>query len=85
MQRNGKLIIVVQSKGINIAISLNKNILVFGGFEMAKKKYLKVTFLFIIIFYILVNLFWDESYKVENFFRIIAAINLIFILKEEFQ
>ena len=49
---------------------------------MTKMKYLKVIFLFIIISYIIVNIFWEDSYKVETFFRIIAAINLIFIIKE---
>lgn len=68
-----------------LLLKSDKVIGVKGGFEMMKKKYLKVTFLFIIIFYILVNLFWDQSYKVENLFKIIAAINLVLILKEEFQ
>lgn len=50
---------------------------------MEEKKYLKITFLLIIISYILVNLFWKDAYKVENFFRIIAAINLILIIIEK--
>ena len=49
---------------------------------MTKKKYLKVIFLFILVSYIIVNIFWEDSYKVETFFRIIASINLIFIIKE---
>lgn len=49
---------------------------------MTKKKYLKVIFLFILVSYIIVNIFWEDSYKVETFFRIIAAINLINIIKE---
>lgn len=49
---------------------------------MIKMKYLKVIFLFIIISYIIVNIFWKDAYKVETFFRIAAAINLIFIIKE---
>ncbi|WP_321378834.1 hypothetical protein [Trichococcus shcherbakoviae] len=49
---------------------------------MTKMKYLKVIFLVIIVSYIIVNIFWEDSYKVETFFRIIAAINLIFIIKE---
>jgi len=49
---------------------------------MTKMKYLKVVFLFIIVSYIIVNIFWEDSYKVETFFIIIAAINLIFIIKE---
>ena len=50
--------------------------------KMIKMKYLKVIFLFIIISYIIVNIFWKDAYKVETFFRIAAAINLIFIIKE---
>ena len=49
---------------------------------MTKMKYLKVIFLVIIVSYIIVNIFWEDSYKVETFFRIITAINLIFIIKE---
>ena len=50
---------------------------------MIKMKYLKVIFLFIIISYIIVNIFWKDAYIVETFFRIAAAINLIFIIKPE--
>lgn len=46
---------------------------------MTKMKYLKVIFLFIIVSYIIVNIFWEDSYKVETFFTIVAAINLFFI------
>lgn len=49
---------------------------------MSKKKYLRVLLLLIIISYTVINIFWKDAYKVENFFRIIAALNIIFMIKE---
>lgn len=50
--------------------------------KMKNKINLKILLLLIIISYIVINIFWNDSYKVENFFRIIAAITIFLMIKE---
>lgn len=43
----------------------------------------KITFLLLLLILIVVSIVWDNSYKIENVFRILLAINLFFMILEE--
>lgn len=43
----------------------------------------KITFLLLLLILMVISIFWDNSYKVENFFLILLAINLVIMIFED--
>lgn len=49
---------------------------------MKKISFSKITFLLLLLVFIVVSFFWDNSYKIENVFLILLAINILVMIFE---
>lgn len=43
----------------------------------------KITFLLLLLILIFISIVWDGSYKVENIFRVLLAVNVFFMIFED--
>lgn len=49
---------------------------------MKKISFSKITFSLLLLIFIVVSFFWDNSYKIENVFLILLAINILVMIFE---
>lgn len=43
----------------------------------------KITFFILILLFIIISIFWDNSYKVESVFLVLLSINLFIMIFED--
>ena len=43
----------------------------------------KITFFILILLFVIISIFWDNSYKVESVFLVLLSINLFIMIFED--